>query len=299
MCSVCRVVKFMVTFNLRSEGEFVDLYDMVYPCDPHFAAVQKGYFRRPGTDPALPSVVMLHGLFGKLTNFEPVVHHIAAHLDVWIPELPLYTISDSTDSIEGLSTWLSHWLQSKGIESAVLLGNSLGGHIALDCAIRGNKTIRGLILVGSSGLFDAGFGDSIPRRFDREYIHDKASEAFFEYNVDNEMVNEIHNIITNRPMLGKLVRLARSARHTNIEPLLCQIDVPTCVIWGENDRITPPLVAKKFHNLINDSELHWIANCGHVPMLEQPVAFAQILNDFMLGYKKPSITYNQPIQSTL
>jgi pimeloyl-ACP methyl ester carboxylesterase len=289
----------MAIFNLRSEGEFVDLYAMVYPSAPHFTASQTGYFHRPGTDPTLPSVVMLHGLFGKLTNFEPVVPHIAPQVDVWIPKLPLYTLSDGTDSIEGLSTWLSHWLQINGIDSAVLLGNSLGGHIALDCAIRGNKTVHGLILVGSSGLFDAGFGDSIPRRFDREYIHDKASEAFHEYDVDNEMVEEIHDIITNRPMLGKLVRLARSARHANIEPLLSQIDVPTCIIWGENDRITPPHVAKKFHTMINDSELHWIANCGHVPMLEQPLGFAQILNDFILGLNKPSITYNQPIQSTL
>jgi len=270
---------------------------MVHPISIQNASAYTGYFRRPGTDPSIPSVIMLHGLFGKLTNFEPVIPHIAPQLDVWVPELPLYTQTEGTDSIEGLSRWLDQWLQLNGIGSVVLLGNSLGGHIALDSAIRGNDAIRGLVLVGSSGLFDSGFGDSIPRRFDREYIHDKASEAFYSYDVDDEMVEEIHDVITNRSLLGKLVRLARSARQANTEPQLSQIDVPTCIIWGENDRITPPTVAHKFHTLIAESELKWIPDCGHVPMMEQPKAFAQILNDFMLGIKQPTRRYNQPIQS--
>jgi 2-hydroxy-6-oxonona-2,4-dienedioate hydrolase len=271
---------------------------MVHPENSHTTIAQAGYFHRPGSDPSLPSVVMLHGLFGKLTNFEPVIPFLLPQLDIWVPELPLYTQTEGTDSIEGLSRWLNQWLHLNGIETAVLLGNSLGGHIALDSVLRGNSSIKGLVLVGSSGLFDAGFGDSIPRRFDREYIHDKASEAFHTFDVDDDMVEEIQDVITNRSLLGKLVRLARSARHANTEPLLSQIDVPTCIIWGENDRITPPSVAHKFHSLIADSELKWIPNCGHVPMMEQPKAFAQILNDFILSFNQPSFIFNDSIQST-
>jgi len=265
---------------------------MAEPINPQSNTTQTGYFHRPGTDPSLPSVVMLHGLFGKLTNFEPVFPYIAPELDIWVPELPLYTQMEGTDSIEGLSSWLEHWLRSNGIGPVVLLGNSLGGHIALDCAIQGKVAIDGLVLVGSSGLFDTGFGDSIPRRFDREYIHHKASEAFHSYNVDDEMVEEIHDVITNRSLLGKLVRLARSARQANTEPQLSQIDVPTCIIWGENDRITTPPVAHKFHSLIAESELKWISDCGHVPMMEQPKVFAHILNDFIVGLKQPTLRYN-------
>lgn len=256
-----------------------------------------GFFHRSGSDPSLPSLVMLHGLFGKLTNFEPVLPHIVPQIDVWVPDLPLYTDHDGTDSVAGLSRWLSGWLEENGIKSVVLLGNSLGGHIALDCAIRGNDRVRGLILVGSSGLFDTGFGASIPRRFDRAYIREKASEAFHRYEVDDDMVEEIHGVITNRLLLGKLVRLARSARLTNTEPMLPQITVPTCVIWGENDRITHPQVARKFHDLIPNSELRWISECGHVPMMEQPKLFASILNDFLLGIEVSAHTINHPIHT--
>lgn len=259
--------------------------------------VHTGFFHRVGSDPSLPSIVMLHGLFGKLTNFEPVLPHILPQIDVWVPELPLYSDHVGTDSVAGLSQWLSGWLDQMGIESAVLLGNSLGGHVALDCAIRGEDRVQGLILVGSSGLFDTGFGDSVPRRFDRDYIRKKASEAFHRYEVDDDMVEEIHGVITNRLLLGKLVRLARSARQANTEPMLPHISLATCIIWGENDRITPPQVARKFHDLIPGSELKWIPECGHVPMMEQPKHFASILNEFITSLNEPSHTINHTIHS--
>lgn len=256
-----------------------------------------GFYHRSGSDPSLPSLVMLHGLFGKLTNFEPVLPHILPQIDVWVPELPLYSDQDGTDTVAGLSRWLSSWLEKNGIETAVLLGNSLGGHIALDCAIGGNDRVQGLILVGSSGLFDTGFGDSIPRRFDRDYIRQKASEAFHNYEVDSDMVEEIHSVITNRLLLGKLVRLARSARQANTEPMLPHIAVPTCIVWGENDRITPPQVARKFHSLIPGSDLKWIPECGHVPMMEQPKTFASILNDILLGFTDQTESIHHSIHS--
>lgn len=272
---------------------------MVHPSAPTTAPENVGYVHRPGTDPTLPSVVMLHGLFGKLTNFNPLIPHIDPQVDVWVPELPIYTHADGTDTIEGLSIWLNDWLRSHAITSVVLLGNSLGGHIALDSAIRGNSAIRGLMLVGSSGLFDTGFGVSMPRRFDREYIHRKASEAFYQYAVDDAMVDEIHSVITDRQLLGKLVRLARSARQADTEHLLPHIDVPTCIVWGENDRITPPSVARKFNHLIAGSELRWITKCGHVPMLEQPRAFADIVNDFVLCFKKQTFEYERTVSTIL
>ncbi len=269
---------------------------MVHSEAAHPGRTEAACRHRAGTDPSIPSLVMLHGLFGKLTNFEPVIPHILPQIDIWVPELPLYANDHDTDTIAGLSSWLETWLNGNNITSAVLLGNSLGGHIALDCAIRGNSPVNGLVLVGSSGLFDTNFGDSIPRRFDRAYIHLKASEAFQTYRVDEDMVDEIYGVITNRTLLGKLVRLARSARYATTEPSLPKIDVPTCIIWGENDRITPPPVARKFHSLIPGSELKWIADCGHVPMMDQPEAFAAVLNDFMLGFKEPSITLHPSIQ---
>ena len=59
------------------------------------------------------------------------------------------------------------------------------------------------------------------------------------------------------------------------------IEVPTCLIWGRNDTITPPDVAEDFHQLIPHSELFWIDQCGHAAMMERPQAFNQILASWL------------------
>jgi pimeloyl-ACP methyl ester carboxylesterase len=53
------------------------------------------------------------------------------------------------------------------------------------------------------------------------------------------------------------------------------------VLWGKDDRITPPEIAERFAALIPDAELVFIANCGHAPMLEQPAVFNAVLDDWL------------------
>ena len=75
--------------------------------------------------------------------------------------------------------------------------------------------------------------------------------------------------------------MAKSAIRHNLGSEISHIQVPVCLIWGREDTITPPEVAEEFHNLLPNSELHWIEKCAHAPMMEQPVAFNQILEGFL------------------
>jgi 2-hydroxy-6-oxonona-2,4-dienedioate hydrolase len=59
---------------------------------------------------------------------------------------------------------------------------------------------------------------------------------------------------------------------------LPSMKTPTCIIWGENDSVTPPKVAKEFHELLPDSDLFWIEKCGHAAMMEHPDLFNEILH---------------------
>ena len=257
---------------------------------PYRESIEKaGFIHIEGVESSMPPIVMLHGLFGKLSNFEPILPFLRNTYDIWIPELPLYSQHSNAETIRGLSEWVLAWMQFKQIDSAVLLGNSLGGHVALDIASTNPTIIDGLILVGSSGLFESGFGYSNPRRFDREYIRMKASEAFFEHPVHDTMVDEIHEVITDRILLARLVRLARSARISNLEHILPRIQTPTALIWGDQDIITPAAVALQFNDLLPNSELFWISNCGHVPMMESPHAFAKTVNQFMERFSNASV----------
>lgn len=236
-----------------------------------------------GSSGKLPALVMLHGLFGSLSNFEPIIPLITREVDLWIPEIPLYESTNGENAIHDLTKWLEQWLEENQLQSVVLVGNSLGGHIALDYARQGKNKLKGLVLVGSSGLLPTEFGDTRPRRYDRDYIRSKTSEVFYTLPVQETMVDDIHTILSNRTQLIQLVRLARASKYTLMDDFLPQIKIPSMIIWGDQDRITPPEVAFKFESLLPNSRLAWISDCGHVPMMEQPEAFARILNEFILS----------------
>ena len=71
-----------------------------------------------------------------------------------------------------------------------------------------------------------------------------------------------------------MLRFARDARRDNLEARLGRIRVPALLVWGLNDRITPPRVGERFHALIQTAQLCGLAHCGHAPMLERPGPFA-------------------------
>jgi pimeloyl-ACP methyl ester carboxylesterase len=162
------------------------------------------------------------------------------------------------------------------------MGNSLGGHVALVYALSKPEKIRSLILTGSSGLFENGMGDSYPKRGDKEYIRNKTSLTFYNPALaTDELVNEVFEITSNRLKVIKIIALAKSAIRNNLGEELNQIKIQTCLIWGNNDTITPPFVGEEFHKLIPNSELHFIDKCGHAPMMEVPETFNEILEGFL------------------
>ncbi len=161
-----------------------------------------------------------------------------------------------------------------------MLGNSLGGHVALVHILKHPERIKSLILTGSSGLFENGMGDSYPKRGDSDYIRTKTQLTFYDPKMaTDDLVNEVFEITNNRLKVIKIISLAKSAIRNNLGEELNQIQQPTFLIWGKNDTITPPFVAEEFKKLIPNSELHYIDKCGHAPMMEVPGEFNRILED--------------------
>jgi pimeloyl-ACP methyl ester carboxylesterase len=149
--------------------------------------------------------------------------------------------------------------------------------------------IKTLTLTGSSGLFENGMGDSYPKRGDREYIRKKSQLTFYDPAMaTEELVNEVFEITNNRIKVIKIIALAKSAIRNNLGEELSHIKQPTCLIWGNNDTITPPFVAKEFQKLIPNSELHFIDKCGHAPMMEVPDQFNRILGEFLERHRQPA-----------
>jgi 2-hydroxy-6-oxonona-2,4-dienedioate hydrolase len=227
-------------------------------------------------------LVLLHGLFGALSNFKDLVEHFRRQYKVVVPLLPLFELDILHTTVGGLAKHVHKFLEIKDLEGVHLLGNSLGGHVALVHTLKHPERIKSLTLTGSSGLFENGMGDTYPKRGDYEYIRKKTEVTFYDPAMaTDELVNEVFEITRNRLKVIKIIALAKSAIRNNLGEELKNIQQPTLLVWGANDTITPPFVAREFQRLIPNSELHFIDLCGHAPMMERPVEFNVILEKFL------------------
>ncbi|HKC37839.1 MAG TPA: alpha/beta fold hydrolase [Chitinophagaceae bacterium] len=234
-------------------------------------------------------LVLLHGLFGALSNFENLIEYFRQHNKVIVPILPLFELDILHSTVGGLAKFVHRFLESRDLKNVHLLGNSLGGHVALIHVLKHPERIKSLTLTGSSGLFENGMGDSYPKRGDYEYIKNKTELTFYDpKTATKELVDEVYGIVNNRIKAIKIISLAKSAIRNNLGEELNQIKQPTLLIWGNNDNITPPFVAREFNKLIPNSELHFIDKCGHAPMMEVPDEFNIILHKFLKKLNEPA-----------
>ncbi len=227
-------------------------------------------------------LLLLHGLFGALSNFEHLIEYFRRTNRVIVPMLPLFDLDILHTSVGGLQKFVHKFIEARNYQNIHVLGNSLGGHVGLVHVLKHPERIKSLILSGSSGLFENGMGDTYPKRGDYEYIRKKTELTFYDPNMaSKELVDEVYDIVNSRIKVIKIIALAKSAIRNNLGEELNRIKIPTLLIWGNNDTITPPFVAKEFNKLLPGSELHFIDKCGHAPMMEVPVEFNAILHNFL------------------
>lgn len=234
-------------------------------------------------------LVLLHGLFGALSNFADLIEYFRQHYKVVVPMLPLFDLDILHTSVGGLEKFVHKFIEARNYQDIHLMGNSLGGHVALVHALKHPERIKSLILTGSSGLFENGMGDTYPKRGDYEYIRKKTALTFYDPSkATKELVDEVYEIVNSRIKVIKIIALAKSAIRNNLGEELSQIKLPTLLVWGNNDTITPPFVGTEFNKLIPNSELYFIDKCGHAPMMETPEEFNQILHKFLTKLNQPA-----------
>ena len=228
-------------------------------------------------------IIVLHGLMGGLSNFDAVTDFFSQKgYKVLIPELPIYSMSLLKTNVKSFAKYLHEFIIFKGYDEVILLGNSLGGHIGLYHTKMFPDTVKGLIITGSSGLYESAMGGGYPKRSDYEVIKKKAQDVFYDPAVaTKEIVDEVYETVNNRNKLIKTLSIAKSAIRHNMAKDLPNMKTPTCIIWGKNDSVTPPEVAEEFNELLPDSELHWIDKCGHAAMMEHPDEFNKIMDAWL------------------
>ncbi len=239
---------------------------------------QDGYrFIDEGPKTEQPPVVLLHGMLGAWTNWTETIDALAsAGHRVLVPILPIYDLPLPETTVTGLVDYVRSFVVHMGLGDLVLIGNSLGGHIALLYAINHPENVVGQILCGASGVYEVEMGTSVFRRRDRDELRERAAFTFYDPKFATvELVDEIYEIVNSRARALRLIRMARAVQAESVTERLRSVNAPTLLVWGANDRITPPDVAEVMRENIPDSDLVFIDHCGHAPMMEQPDEFNQ------------------------
>jgi len=228
-------------------------------------------------------LLLLHGLFGALSNWEDVVEEFSPRYRVIIPLLPIYEMPLLKAGVPGLVSFVEDFLAEIGLtQPCTVLGNSLGGHIALVYTLQNPARVSRLILTGSSGLFEDGMGGSFPKRGNYGFVQERVAYTFYDPAVaTRELVDEVFNVTNSNAKCLRIISIARSAQRHNLAKDLHRITVPALLVWGLNDTITPPVVAHEFHRLLPAAELRFLDHCGHAPMMERPREFNQLLLRFL------------------
>ena len=228
-------------------------------------------------------IIVLHGLMGGLSNFTAVLNHFSKKgYQVIIPELPIYSKPLLKTNVKSFAKFVHEFIEYKGFDKVILLGNSLGGHIGLYLTKLHPELVKALVITGSSGLYESAMGGGYTKRSDYEVMKKKAQEVFYDPAVaTKEIVDEVYETVNDRGKLIKTVAIAKSAIRHNMAKDLPKMHTSTCIIWGKNDTVTPPEVAKEFNELLPDSDLFWIDKCGHAAMMEHPDLFNEILFDWL------------------
>ena len=157
-------------------------------------------------------LVILHGLMGGLSNFQGVTDFFPPKgYQVIIPELPIYDMPLLKTTVKSFATYLKGFLTHKGLSDVILIGNSLGGHIGLLFSKMHPNMVKGLVITGSSGLYESAMGDSYPKRGDYEFIKQKAQDVFYDPAVaTKEIVDDVYATVNDRMKLVKTLAIAKS-----------------------------------------------------------------------------------------
>ncbi len=227
-------------------------------------------------------VIFCHGLYGGIFNIDRVCEEISKEYRFLMPYLPMYDMALADCTVKKLGDYLESFVDDLQLEETVIMGSSMGGGAALYYARKPGNKIRGLVLCGSSGLSSIPLARGYFKRKNYEFVKEATRDIFYDRSIPPEaMVKDVFNAIQNSETVLRSIRFTKSATNRRMDNELPAVQVPTLLVWGKEDPITPVEVAPKFQNLLPDAELHIVNECGHVPTQEKPFQFLEHFADFM------------------
>jgi pimeloyl-ACP methyl ester carboxylesterase len=231
-----------------------------------------------------PRTIFLHGLMGLNEHWDTSVRWLAGHLRCEMLEFPLLELPPDDGTVAGVTALVIQYLEETAgqREPVVLVGNSFGGHVALRVAMERPELVSALVLAGASGLWEYNGIHDFTTRPTLEWMRTRLEEIFHDpRHVRDEEIARVHEAVNLRSFARALLRISRSVRRDCLADRLGAVRAPSLLVWGRQDRITPPDVGYQFANALPGARLAWIDDCGHAPMIEHPDRFAAEVSAFV------------------
>lgn len=257
-------------------------------------------------------LLLLHGRGGAAAGFTPILAPLAAQRRVIALDLPGWGLSDKPaftgrTAQDALRVWMDGalaLLDHLGLEQVDLLGHSMGGFTALGLALEHPERVRSLLLVDSGGLgreiaFDVRLffwlmPERLYPRLGRSFLarmlamdtpgrvvpRDEAFEFAWQVGTQRDVI----------PSGGRAFNawVDPLGVHLDLLDRLRTLQMPTLLLWGERDRVTPYAHALHARKFIRQGRLVVFTGCGHSPFAERPADFARVVNVWLNGGNAPS-----------
>ena len=228
-------------------------------------------------------VCFLHGLIGQNEHWHPVLEGIQGAFESILLQIPLLDLDRDTSSVSGVMSLVDAYLREHVDETVVLVGSSFGGHVAARFTLEYPDRVAALVLTGSSGAMERDvLGSSPVHRRNREWLTSRVADLFHDERfVKDSDIDRVQTALASRAGARSFLWLSRSALNDYLGSELGEIHCPTLLVWGRQDAVTPPAAAEVFHQGISGSQLVWIDECGHAPMVEKPRELSEALAKFI------------------
>jgi 2-hydroxy-6-oxonona-2,4-dienedioate hydrolase len=234
------------------------------------------YYREYGSGPPL---ILIHGLSGSGRWWRRNIDALAEHYHVYVVDLIGFGRSSRQEfALSEAAESLAEWMEYLGIDSACLIGHSMGGFIAADLASRHPDKVERLVLVDAAILL-----------LGRTHLQTGVGlvRAFFEMPLGFLPV-----LVSDALSAGlkTILGAARDIMTSDISTRLPEIKVPTLLVWGERDWLVPLQIAAQLCYYMRDAEFIIIQDSGHNPMWDRPDAFNQAVLSFLQGESRQQIS---------
>lgn len=246
-------------------------------------------------------VVLIHGFMGMAYDWRFNIQELGKHFSIYALDLPGFGYSDKPLNFDytsdGYADFMASFLNAYGIDRAVLIGNSMGGQIALMACLKFPERVAGLVLIDSGGYPQSVV--FLPFKLFKVPVIGEISMAFINRTVvkimlkrgiyfdgsfaTDEVINNYHNVYgtvnarkTPPTIMRKIVK-----DEVYVASNLKNIKCPTLIIWGAEDKVISPTRAEMFRRDIDSASVVMIPQAGHMPQIEKSKAVNKAVLDFL------------------